>query len=130
MPLYRNTTSTRLLLDRKPAPYDALHYSCDPAGKKTPRGVPTDWLDVADKDETLPGIASAIKSGALVPYAGLSTADVSPAAPVEAPVVEAPVEAPVVEAPVEAPAETAGDEVAADSAEGGDRQHRRNRNRG
>ena len=73
MGLYRNTSKTRLILDKVPG--TNRMYQCEPAGTTTPRGKPMDWVEIEDAHLELPGIAEALKSQILVKWDGMSMAE-------------------------------------------------------
>ena len=65
MALYKNTSTTRILLDKRPT--SMSRYSCEAMGSVMPNGKPRDWMDIDAGDEKLPMIAAAIASKILVP---------------------------------------------------------------
>ena len=73
MPLFKNTGSTRLSLDRIPGSKRA--YNCEPVGTKVAGGGAGDTVDIADEHLKLPGIAAAIEQKVLVPAATPTTAE-------------------------------------------------------
>lgn len=68
MPLFKNDTSTRILLDKRPT--GRSRYACEAKGSVLANGRACDWVDVEEVDLVLPMIKTAIDDKILVPWDG------------------------------------------------------------